>query len=586
MASERAAQRPSPVTMLRLLFAAAAVASVVLGCAGLSAYLRHRPDLGGAVADIVYYDLQLFVMDSVPLDRGGPYPLALEIARFMAPTVTVYALVDALYMVFSDRLRRFRISRLRGHHLVCGTGAAARGLADRLCAVGERVVTVGAEQDWGLGGRHFHLVGDPSQSSVLQQAGVRRARTLYAFTPDSAVNARITLTAQRLRRQQRDPLAAHMYVADPDLCQSLRARRLGLGQAPGFRLDFFNPAQLAARFLLEEDPLRSTDGHVLVVGLTEFGREVVVELARQRRILADPAVARPVMTLVDPDASRVAERLKGRYAFLREWKLIPLDRSPLDLDLRQMAVPDDTPALPDRTFLCDDDTDGMLRMALTAVRLWQQAAGRIVVAVDQSATYGHAFAAHPDGPLLDDLSGRLRIHGIFDAACDPVRIGDDLIEQLARAIHEHYVLDRMRAGETHWDNNSLVPWSRLPETLRDANRGQAMDIGNKLTTIDATLAPRVDADLEFSFDADEVDRLARMEHRRWTKERERNGWRFGPMRDDDRKLHPNMVDWQHLSEEAREKDRDAVRALPGILADAGFQIVRLTPTADAQTTES
>lgn len=41
--------------------------------------------------------------------------------------------------------------------------------------------------------------------------------------------------------------------------------------------------------------------------------------------------------------------------------------------------------------------------------------------------------------------------------------------------------------------------------------------------------------------------------------------------------HPDLVDWQYLSETARDKDRVAVRELPAILREAGFQILRLLP---------
>lgn len=568
MVNEGAGQRPSPAAMLRMLFGMIAVVALVLGYVGLATYLRQRPDLGRSVADLTYYDLQLFVMDSVPLDRGGPYPLTLEIARFAAPAVTVYALIDAIYVLFSDRLRRFRIRRLRGHHVVCGTSPAARVLAERLRATGERVVTVSPQDDGDLGVGHHHLVGDPSQTRMLQWAGAHRARVLYAFSDDSAANARVALTAQRLHRNRREPLIAYMYVADPDLCQGLRARRLGLAQGPGFRLDFFNPAQLAARAFLEENPLKQEDRRVLIVGLTPFGREVAVELARQRQMLTD--AGRGVMTLVDPDASRIVAELEARYAFLREWDLNVIDCETTEFEAGALESPE-------RTFLCQHEAEEALRLALTAVGLWRNTAGQIVVSVDQSATYGQAFAVQPGGPLLDGLSGQLTVQGIFDTACDPARIGDDLIEQFARAMHEHYVRDRIRQGETRWVNTSLVPWRELPETLRNANRSQATDIGRKLAAITATLAPRVDAAPHFSFTADELERLARMEHIRWAREREREGWSHGPLRDNDRRLHPDLVEWQNLSEEAKSKDLNAIRVLPEILADAGFQIVRLPP---------
>ena len=41
--------------------------------------------------------------------------------------------------------------------------------------------------------------------------------------------------------------------------------------------------------------------------------------------------------------------------------------------------------------------------------------------------------------------------------------------------------------------------------------------------------------------------------------------------------HPDLVDWQYLSGAAKDKDRDAIRELPAILRQAGFQILRLPP---------
>jgi hypothetical protein len=57
-------------------------------------------------------------------------------------------------------------------------------------------------------------------------------------------------------------------------------------------------------------------------------------------------------------------------------------------------------------------------------------------------------------------------------------------------------------------------------------------------------------------------------------ERIAKGWRYGHVRDYDRKLHPDLVDWEYVPEASRDKDRSAVRAIPEDLAAAGLQIVR------------
>jgi hypothetical protein len=57
----------------------------------------------------------------------------------------------------------------------------------------------------------------------------------------------------------------------------------------------------------------------------------------------------------------------------------------------------------------------------------------------------------------------------------------------------------------------------------------------------------------------DVEKLAKVEHRRWMNERMATGWRHSPVRDNDRKLHPDLVEWGYLSEESHGKDRPAVR---------------------------
>ena len=38
------------------------------------------------------------------------------------------------------------------------------------------------------------------------------------------------------------------------------------------------------------------------------------------------------------------------------------------------------------------------------------------------------------------------------------------------------------------------------------------------------------------------------------------------------RLHPLLVPWEEISEEEREKDRDAIRAIPRMLARVGYEL--------------
>ena len=64
-----------------------------------------------------------------------------------------------------------------------------------------------------------------------------------------------------------------------------------------------------------------------------------------------------------------------------------------------------------------------------------------------------------------------------------------------------------------------------------------------------------------------------MEHRRWTLEREREGWRVGAF-DPDAKTRPEMTPYNELSEADRENIRLIVRAVPENLSAIGFELYR------------
>ena len=155
----------------------------------------------------------------------------------------------------------------------------------------------------------------------------------------------------------------------------------------------------------------------------------------------------------------------------------------------------------------------------------------------------------------------------------PANIRDDaFIEELARSIHNDYLAKSKARAEK---SSAAVPWEELSDDLRQANVAQAAGIGAKLEAINAVVVPESATVPEFRFTREEIEELAELEHERWMRERIARGWRYAEKRDDRRKLHPDLVDWAVLPDGVREKDRDSVRAIPGILHDAGYQILRL-----------
>jgi hypothetical protein len=137
------------------------------------------------------------------------------------------------------------------------------------------------------------------------------------------------------------------------------------------------------------------------------------------------------------------------------------------------------------------------------------------------------------------------------------------LDALARAYHEHY-LKSQPGGRS---------WEQLPEQFRISNRRAADHVDVKLTQLGLSMA-RADAPRLLELSPEEIELLARLEHRRWLIERRLLGWTHGDTRDDAQRRNPLLLEWERLSEEARTRNREAIGALPEILARAGFEIRR------------
>lgn len=57
------------------------------------------------------------------------------------------------------------------------------------------------------------------------------------------------------------------------------------------------------------------------------------------------------------------------------------------------------------------------------------------------------------------------------------------------------------------------------------------------------------------------------------------GWKYGPKRDEKKKIHPSLIAWDDsdFSETEKDKDRGPIKMIPRYVQLAGFQIVRVLP---------
>ncbi len=139
------------------------------------------------------------------------------------------------------------------------------------------------------------------------------------------------------------------------------------------------------------------------------------------------------------------------------------------------------------------------------------------------------------------------------------------VESLARAVHENY----------REFNPGTPAFDQLPPPLRASNLDQVMHISTRLRQVRCglrKLPPGMKPD-KFHFSVYQIERMAEWEHLRWCWEKWRQGYIFKPgEKDDENRTHPDLVPYSQLSDEKKELDRKPVREMPGLLAEAGYEI--------------
>jgi hypothetical protein len=558
----------------RLLIALVTVAALAVGL-GAWGFAQLESGRGDALDDI-YRALQLLTLNATV--DGGEVPWQLQIARFLAPLAGAAAVLQGILLLLRDAFDGLRARTARNHVVVAGLGRYGVRLSQAFAARGDRVVAV--ERDplspalpavRGVG--VAVLADDAATQEGLRRARIDRARHLVVTCGDDATNVDVAFSACALERRH-GVLTTHVHLDGLRLWPRLKARALTI-RTSGHRLEFFNVHDTAARILLDRHPpfgrLDESEPHVVLVGMDGMAEMLLLHLARHWRLW--PPRRGPLrVTVLGGNAKARVERLQRTHQALGEL----LAPEILASEVEDPALHGGTAfgrRQPTAVYVCMAAEPEAAAAGIAVAQRLPPGASPVVVVVPEERA--GLLAALQRGPGA--LPG-LVTFGVFDNALPPELLLRGTNEILARAQHEQYSQAERARGVTPDENPSLVPWAELPESLKASNRAFADRIGRKLEASGWSIAPDPlinPASIPCAFAADELEALAKMEHDGWCQALLRDGWRRGgPVKDSERKLHPLLVPWDELPEGERDKDREAVAAIPRMLGEAGFRLFR------------
>ncbi|MFD0000444.1 potassium channel family protein [Nocardia sp. NPDC127526] len=114
--------------------------------------------------------------------------------------VLLEVLIDEHLRDHLERRRMNReIDRMRGHIIVCGWGRVGRSTAQYLRGLGKQIVVVDRDPERLQGIEYPHILGDVTDDSVLEAAGIAHAHALIAALDNDADNVYVTLSSRAMR---------------------------------------------------------------------------------------------------------------------------------------------------------------------------------------------------------------------------------------------------------------------------------------------------------------------------------------------------------------------------------------------------
>ena len=573
--------RPSRGTVVAITIGVVAFALGVVG------YLEAG---GFSVATSVYNTLLLFTLNFVPPPESGQsLPIALEIARFLAPVVTLLAAAGLAARLFRDEFDWITTRhRMRGHVIVCGLGHVGATAVALLRSDGHGVVAIERERTCPTiqGARSLGVpvvVGDARSAGTLERAGIARASSLIWSIGDfvdgqTVVTSAVEVLRARNPRRRGDdhPPSCLVRVRDLGLCELLRRDLLvghGLGaQEPD--VDFFNEWENTAQRLLwnvmRGFALSDDDVDLWIVGRGPLAEALAVQSVRNWWGLPTPRRgAHLTIHFFDEDASAERARFAAVWPEAAASCTMTAHDGRPELALAYGRIPDSRKAA--AAFVLVDGRDRTLELGLRLSET--RCSERVAIAVTGSTG---------DDLPTEDIT-------VFD----PVSFGLDsdillldTYDQLARMIHELYLVKRLSPeGEIERAPDSFHPgreWNELDPFWRESNRDAARFVVPNLLESGYDIRRRSTATAILdAFDDVRTEDMAKREHERWLRFMNDRGWTVarGP-RNFERRTNPGLVPWSEADESARAYSCDSVRDYPRLLAQLGYQIHDSRPPTD------
>ena len=511
-------------------------------------------------------------------------PVALDIAKVAALAALLVGVAGLAAALLESRLDRFRLRFDSSITAIVGADDDADSMIAAVAHTLEKnsrlllvTTSADAEHRGDLRRQDGRVVAvDFDRPDALKSLPVwHKVKRLYLLAPEPNTNLQRLAAINECLPASRKRRPLTVRIDDPWQAEAWRARQLG-GTDTRWAGDTTGMYEVTAHRLLDQIIDDEQVHSIVVCGTTPLTLALCANLSRrrlERRFYSEPDdPPLPTLTIVGEDAEEYRQNQEIHLAQkgvspARDW-LHAVPQRPSASSVAAL-VRSALGGRPDGVAVVIIGGDPMLGTMLAA-------------RLPEIPVYAYAADA-PESLDFPPIVGRLRTYRLSMDL--PPGHSQDVWERAARLIHNRYVA---RFGGT---SPASRPWSDLDEFYRGSNRRQVRNAlwmveqiaartwDSVSTAPDAPVAdPDEQADPLTRLAALGIDRpaalaMAEAEHRDWCRYYRDAGWKYGPVRDDARKIHDGLVDWPSVEADPAALNRalSALASTFSALSELGYR---------------
>lgn len=537
----------------------------------------------------------------------------LEIARFGAGLWALSLFPALIGLFFEDRIKLWWIRIFwHNHYIVCGECSRSLALVRDLRLEKLNVIMIGTclPEGMNIPAGVVYLRGDSADDTLLNKALIIRAKHIISLHENDRANIETLIAASNIsekRPKKYQPLIAHAHISNKHLPFGLhqlydrRERPL----STRFSENRFNYNELFAQLFIRKfifppffvNP-NSEPVHLVILGFSSFGQSIAlkfVKMAQQfcwkeRNDEKDGKngkngkwiIIKPQLTIIDIVEDSTMNLFLQSYPAFNEFCTLTIHRiSKKETDFRDLGILKKIEKNRNKSIvLCLEDE----YVNLTVLDTLQYSSIR------DGSSFDNIFIriAQPErlGVLLENNKLKDKMTPIICFASDKEIFNSKVIlneslDKIAIAFYSAYEnLENEMRKSNNFPKKHFKTWEELSEDDRQSNRETADHswvklgmLGYRIEEVPANVQTGKDQGVIFELEQ-RIEELAEFEHYRWMVWRILNGWQYGPIRDNELKLHPDIVDYEKINKSRKDIDRNNILALIELFRNGSLKIVR------------